>query len=122
MADMNRRGFIGTLTALAGLALAKIKAPAEPLRPGVAWIKPTPPITAVRRIDGGLVVFSQNKAYTYHYSDPYGWREWKHPVSSQYGRLLTLNDYGSLVDTCKYCGSQAHPGYDLICCCNPQTL
>ena len=25
---MNRRGFIGTLTALAGLALAKIKAPA----------------------------------------------------------------------------------------------
>jgi len=28
---MNRRGFLGTLTALAGLALAKIKAPAKPL-------------------------------------------------------------------------------------------
>ncbi len=27
---MNRRGFIGTLAALAGLALAKIKAPAKP--------------------------------------------------------------------------------------------
>lgn len=27
---MNRRGFIGTITALAGLALAKIKAPAAP--------------------------------------------------------------------------------------------
>jgi len=27
---MNRRSFIGTITALAGLALAKIKAPAKP--------------------------------------------------------------------------------------------
>src|SRR5262245_42147297 len=29
---MNRRGFIGTITAFAGLSLAKIKAPAQPVK------------------------------------------------------------------------------------------
>jgi hypothetical protein len=70
---MNRRSFIGTLTALAGLALAKIKAPVRP--------KYTPEQVVdnlvahysgdIRRIagerlwTGDMVVFKENKIYRY---------------------------------------------------------
>lgn len=113
---MNRRSFISTLTALAGVVLAKIKAPAAAISPewrrGVATIAPTAPITAVRKTLDGLVVFSKSKVW--EYKD--GWREWKHPISQRYGRLLTLNENGYLVDTCTRCAAQAIPGYELICC------
>jgi hypothetical protein len=113
---MKRRTFLATLTALVGVALAKIKASGATLRPGVAQITPAEPVRAVRKTLGGLVVFSQNKVWEYSYQEGH-WKEWKHPISEKYGRLLTLNDYGVLVDTCKHCGAQAHPGYELICTC-----
>ena len=114
---MNRRGFIGTLTALAGVVLAKIKAPSAPLRPDFATLAPEHPTFWVRKTPQGLVAFTKNKLW--ECGTDYRWREWKHPISSDYGKLLTLNDYHILVDTCKHCGAQAHPGYELICTCKP---
>ena len=91
---MNRRSFIGTLTALAGVVLAKIEAPAaDPLHTVThpywrAGIDPALPGTDHLAI--------------YHTGDFLPDAKWfSHP------------------DKCRYCGNEGTPGYDTICFCQP---
>jgi len=76
---MNRRSFIGTITALAGLALAKIKAPAKSaklMRPGVTRLVTQEPLTAVHKFGDDLLIFTRNRAYRYTPKEG-GWVEVK---------------------------------------------
>lgn len=66
---MNRRSFIGTLTALAGAALARIKAPAAPQK----LLTEDAYLTGRQKISGDLLYFTQNCVYVRGKNGFYKW-------------------------------------------------
>jgi len=73
---MNRRGFIATLTALAGITLAKIKAPTAPFiwRPGFTTLASQEPLTHLVEASKNFYVFTKNHRFTHTYTPGVGWQ------------------------------------------------
>lgn len=70
---MNRRGFIGTLTALVGVVLAKIKAPVAPRK----LLTEDAYLVGHRKISGDLLYFTHKYIYVQGPDGLYKWQPTK---------------------------------------------
>lgn len=97
---MNRRSFIGTLTALLGVVLAKVKAPAAEWRRGIATLAPQQPITGLVETSKNLYVFRKNGRFTYTFTPDVGWQWIKDDTSFISPSDVTRAYPENFLDTC----------------------